>query len=162
MSQLPSVDFLDEHDLALALARNQLGMKLPVTELLEQIGIEPKYLLALSKNDAFRQMVKNYRAELEKDGEGIRLKSAVALEHSIPRLYSLVHNKDTPANVVVQGIKQMADMAGVTKPQEQAKQAGTGFQVNIDLSGLKEIAKSSASEAPTTAVIDISPMKEST
>lgn len=151
MSQLPTVEFINEHDLALELARNQLGMKLPVTELLDQLGIDPKYLLALSKNDAFKRMVKEYRAELEKDGEGIRLKSAVALEHSIPRLYSLVHNQDTPANVVVQGVKQLADMAEVgAKKKEQMMTAGTGFSVHIDLSGLTNNAES----APKTVVIE--------
>lgn len=136
--QLMTQEFLDEHELALALARNALGMQLPVADLLKQLGIDPKTLLRLSKSEAFTSMVKQYRAELEKDGEGIRLKSAVALEHSIPRLYALIHNHDTPGNVVVQGVKQLADMADINKRSQEVA-PGTGFQVNIDLSGLAQL-----------------------
>ena len=139
MNELKSASFVDEHELALALARNALGMKLPITELLTQLGIDPNSMLALANNQSFKDMVKSYRAELEKDGEGIRLKSAVALEHSIPKLYALVHNDDTPANVVVQGIKQMADMAAINK-QDTIMPTGSGFVVNINLSGLDKLA----------------------
>ena len=150
MTELMSAHFMDEQQLALALARNALGMQLPVSELCIQMGVDVQQIVTLSKNKSFIAMVKDYRAELEKDGEGIRLKSAVALEHSIPKLYSLVHNVDTPANVVVQGIKQMADMAGVNKQEVGAVAAGSGFVVNIDLSGLKGLAAAT----PARAAID--------
>ena len=142
MTELISASFVDEHELALALARNALGMQLPVTELIEQLGVDQQHVVQLSKNESFVAMVKEYKAELSKDGEGIRLKSAVALEHSIKKLYTMIHNADTPANVVVQGVKQLADMANVGKNHEvAASAAGSGFVVNIDLSGLKELAE---------------------
>jgi hypothetical protein len=148
MKDLAKETFVDEHELALQLARNALGMQLPVEEVLDRLGIAPAELIQLSKSNNFREMVKSYRSELEKDGEGIRLKSAVALEHSIKRLYRLIHDVETPANVVVQGVKQLADMAGVSKPEVQNVATGAGFVVNIDLSGLTDTPK------PQKVVID--------
>ncbi len=154
--ELVAADFMEEHELALALARNALGLQLPVAELLQELNIDPYYVIQLAKNKPFTDMVKQYRAELEKDGMGIKLKSAVALEQSIPRLYCLVHNKNTPANVVVQGVKQLADMAGVSKPDAEATAAnGAGFVVNIDLSGLAELASAmKLTSTPAPVIID--------
>ena len=162
MTELMSAHFMDEQQLALALARNALGMQLPVSELCIQMGVDVQQIVTLSKNKSFIAMVKDYRAELEKDGEGIRLKSAVALEHSIPKLYSLVHNVDTPANVVVQGIKQMADMAGVNKQEVGAVAAGSGFVVNIDLSGLKGLAATTPARTAIDSTSKVSPPANTT
>lgn len=128
----------DEHQLALEIARNDLGMQRSIPELIAYLHIDKDVLLALLKNPQFKSMVRAYRAELEKDHEGVRLKSAIALEDSIPLLHRIIHHPDTPPNVVVQGCKQLADMAGLNKTQ-QAEAQGAGFVVNIDLSGLKGI-----------------------
>jgi hypothetical protein len=129
----------DENVIALELARNHLGMGLSVPELIAKLNITEETLKLLLKNENFKQMVRAYRAELERDHEGVRLKSAIALEDSIPRLHRLIHDPETPANVVVQGCKQLGDMAGINKQQTDVKTAGSGFVVNIDLSGLSNI-----------------------
>ena len=145
--------FVEEHEIALALARNSLGMQLPVTELVAEMGVDIRHVTQLSKSNTFVDMVKAYKRELSEDGEGIRLKSAVALEHSIKKLYTMIHNPDTPANVVVQGVKQLADMAGIGGKQDVAVvAAGSGFVVNIDLSGLKELADAVKQQKPQNIV----------
>ena len=125
------------HQIALAIARNKLGMQLPAMALAASLGVEPSLLLELLHNKEFVKVVRKYKRELEEDNEGIRLKSAIALEDCIPALHKLVHDADTPPNVVVQGFKALAETAHANK-QEDKKVSGPGFTINIDLSGLKD------------------------
>lgn len=134
----PAAEEVPVHQIALAVARNYLGMQLPLTELLESLGLSPYTMSALLSNDEFGKLVCKYRRELEEDNEGIRLKSAIALEACIPQLYRLVHDHETPPTVVVQGFKALAETAGVTK-QDAKTPAGPGFTINIDLSGMREL-----------------------
>lgn len=134
MNDLMLKDEVDTHSIALAIARNALGMQYPAAELIQHLGIDTPTFIALTRNAQFKRMVKAYRLELERDNEGIRLKSAIALEDSIPVLHRIIHDRETPPNVVVQGCKQLADQAGINKQEEKA--VGAGFQINIDLSGL--------------------------
>lgn len=145
----------DQQRIALELARNELGMQYPIRDLLKRIGVTEEEFKQYAKNEHFKKLVKKTRTDLEKDNQGIKLKSAIALEDSIEVLYRLIRDPDTPHNVVVQGIKQLADMAGVTK-QETQQQVGSGFVVNIDLSGLKEAQEKAAKEvqASVNAVIE--------
>jgi hypothetical protein len=147
MLSLPQTE---EHQIALEIAKNDLGMQLPIRDLLNKLGLSAQALRALLANDNFKKMVRAYRSELEKDHEGVRLKSAIALEDSIPHLHKIIHDPDTPPNVVVQGCKQLAEMAGLNRSSNDAP-TGSGFVVNIDLSGLKNMQNRSSTP------IDITP-----
>jgi len=149
---------LTEHDIAIALAKNQLGAKLPAQDFVDAHGIQLYEVQALSKSEHFISLVAAYKKELQEDNEGIRLKSAIALEACIPRLYKMVQHYGTPPAAVVSGVKQLAEMAGVTR--EEKAIAGTGFSVNIDLTGLREIADKMDASNQGKTVIEIQQERE--
>jgi hypothetical protein len=129
---------ISTHEIALAIARNYLGLQLPVRVLLDSLDIDEQILATLLKNTEFTKLIRKYKRELEEDGEGIRLKSAIALEDCIGRMHGLIHDVETPPNVVVQGFKVLSETAGVNKGRQEGA-SGPGFSINIDLSGLKEV-----------------------
>lgn len=142
-----------EHEIALAIARNHIGEELPIVNLLPMLGISAERFMSLGNNASFKAMVQSYRAELEKDHEGIRIKSAIALEDCIPVMHRVIHDRDTPPAAVVSGVKQLADMAGVSK--DEKVQAGAGFSISIDLSGLEAFAKKMDEQQAGKTVIEI-------
>jgi len=139
MTTLPTFrDDISPNEIALAIARNHLGLQLPVGVLLDSLDIDKQVLVTLLKNTEFTKLIRKYKRELEEDGEGIRLKSAIALEDCIGRMHGLIHDVETPPNVVVQGFKVLSETAGVNKGRQEGS-SGPGFTINIDLSGLKEV-----------------------
>lgn len=121
-------------EIALALARDRLGMREGPVAVAQRLGLPPQTLAVLLRNAEFARMLRKYYKELQEDHEGIRLKSAIALEDCIPRMHQLIHDEDTPPTVAVQGFKALAETAGITRADVQTT-PGTGFTINIDLSG---------------------------
>jgi uncharacterized protein (UPF0147 family) len=69
----------------------------------------------LKNNPVFREMVKEAISKLRGDlnaGKRITLKSEIALEDSIPTLYTMINDPQVPANARVEGFKVMAALAG--------------------------------------------------
>lgn len=132
----------DAQQLALALAKNKLGHDKAPAELLEELGIDPKTIAPLLANPSFKRLVQQTKQDLEANNEGIKLKSAIALEDSIAQFYKLIHDPDTPANVVVQAGKLLSDMSGATKAGAMDTPHGPSFVLHLDLSGLEAARES--------------------
>jgi len=147
-----------EHDIAMNLAKNQLGDRLSAPDFCGKYGIEIFQLRALAKSEYFKQLVASYKKELSEDNEGIRLKSAIALEACIPRLYRMIQHQRTPPAAIVSGVKQLAEMAGVTR--EEKAITGTGFSIQIDLSGLQKAADTINAANAGKTVIQIQAERE--
>jgi hypothetical protein len=128
------------HHIALAIAKNNLGMQLDAASLADELGLSPSELNVLLHNDAFRKLTQSYKRELEEDNQGIKLKAAIALEDCIPRMHRLIHSSDTPPNVVVLAFRALADAADVKKGSSEV-QAGTRFSISIDLSGVNKLGE---------------------
>lgn len=134
----------ETQQLALALARNKLGHDLPPKELVQELGISEDTLKHLLANPSFKRLVQQTKQDLESNNEGIKLKSAIALEDSIAQFYRLIHSPDTPANVVVQAGKLLSDMSGATKAANTDTNQGPSFVLHLDLSGLEAARESNA------------------
>lgn len=134
----------DAQQLALALAKNKLGHDKPPSELLAELGIDELTVRSLLNNPSFKALVQQTKQDLEQNNEGIKLKSAIALEDSIAQFYRLIHDPDTPANVVVQAGKLLSDMSGATKAGSTDTQTGPQFVLHLDLSGLDAARESQA------------------
>lgn len=92
----------------------------------------------LRKNPVFREMLREALVKLRGDlnaGKRITLKSEIALEDSIPVLYTMAHDSQIPAASRVEAVKTMAALAGRNMKGEASpiSAAGGGFAINIQI-----------------------------
>ncbi len=93
----------------------------------------------LKANPMFRGMVadavKTFRGPLQA-GARITKKAEILLEDTLPDLYSIARNKETPSGERIKAVQALADLAGRTKkesPEGGGKTAG--FTLNINIPG---------------------------
>jgi hypothetical protein len=151
---------IDTSALALEIARNAVGMKLPVSELIQQLNIDQATFLQLSKDEMFTKQVRSFKKELEENGVSFQLKARIQAEEMLKRNWSLVHDRETPAAVVVKAIENTVRWAGLEQKTGAAMvaQPGAGFQIifNIPAAGAGSQATLAGSADNT---IDITPAK---
>lgn len=144
-----------DQQVALALARNSLGAQLSVAAFVASLGIERDELAALMQSKHFKQMVAAYRAELQKDNEGVKLKAAIALEDCLPVLHKIAQNERTTGLTAVAAIKELREISGVSRQEAVATGGGSGFSLTIDLSGLAAAGVAANKSQEGKTVIDI-------
>lgn len=82
----------------------------------------------------------------------IRMKAAVAVEDSIPTIYSILHDADASATARLDAFKQLATVAGADpKSSPQAASGGSGFAVTINIGGGEEVTISGSYTASNIA-----------
>jgi hypothetical protein len=138
---------IDQQSLALEVARNHVGMKLPVEELLQRLGVPQDYFLGIANDPVFRRLVRDFTKELEENGVSFQLKARIQAEEMLKRQWRLVHDPDTPAAVTVKAIENTVRWAGL-EPKNAVQQVtpGAGFSVTINLPPLPPL--------PTSQVVD--------
>lgn len=123
---------LDIEAVAVEVARNEAGARLPISELLSQIGVPEDYFLNLSKDPVFKRKVKKLKKQIEDDGVSFQMKSHISAEASIPTVHRLVNHPDTPPMAVLKGMELLVRWANL-EPKPSQEQHGTGFSLNINL-----------------------------
>lgn len=125
---------LDMQSLALEVARNQVGMRLPVEELLAQLGVNEETFLQLARNPLFKKQVNVYKKELEDNGVSFQLKAKIQAEEMLKRGWQIVHDSDTPPAVAVKQIENTVRWAGLDNKSTQDMQSlGSGFSITINI-----------------------------
>ena len=98
-------------------------------------GIREKYNISqaqwdtLARNPAFRKMLaeawQDWRGDMNA-GKRITKKAEIMLEDSLPVLYAIAHDQESPRQQKIDSIKQMATLAGRTNSKGEATQGGVG------------------------------------
>lgn len=114
----------------------ELAIKmLPVSEILTRFNLSANQLKLMLKDAAFKSMVLQFRTDweaAENVRERVRLKSGVALEDSIPQLYTIAHDADTTPAARIDAIKQLAALADAV-PRKDSNETASRFSVTINL-----------------------------
>lgn len=134
-------------ELALAIARNQVGAMRPIAEVLAGEGLTQSEYDAISVNPQFKRYVDNYCKEMQENGFSFAAKSRILAEDLLPAAYHMVKDPDVPAAVRVKIIENFVEW-GELKPKNNAiAAAGPGFSITINL-------PSTANSSPKTIVLE--------
>lgn len=120
--------------IALTIARNEVGAKRPIEELLTTLGMTADEYEQLCENHTFVQYVDQYTVELTENGFSFAAKARVLAEDLLPTAYSMASDKLMPPPVRAKMIENLVEWGGLKPKQQQADVgAGTGFSITINL-----------------------------
>jgi len=124
----------DHTRLAFEVAKNHVGAKLPVRELLMRLQVPQRVFLECSASELFRRAVKGFVRELEESGESFRMRARIAAEDSIPVLYRIAHNDDEPGSSRIKAVEDLVRWADL-EPNKNVPnhQGGPSFVINFNL-----------------------------
>lgn len=123
---------IDLQDLALTVARNQVGQRLPLQDVLTAEFIPPEEFDRLLSDPLFIALVKKFERELTENGFSFKAKCAVMAEDLIRDKYRLIKDPDTPAASKVKAIENVVRWAGLEPATSKDAQETTApFVLNI-------------------------------
>ena len=118
---------------ALSVARNEVGAKRPLTEIIASEGITAAEYDQISKNPQFVRYYKQYCKDLQENGFSFEAKSKVLAEDLLPIAYAMARDPDVPAPVRAKIIENIVDWGNLKPKQGQlAVTAGSGFSIAIN------------------------------
>lgn len=142
-------------ELALAVARNNVGAMRPVSEVIASEGLTQAEYDAISLNPQFQRYVDSYTGELKESGFSIQAKSRLLVEDLLPTMYHLVKDVDAPAAARVKAFENFVDLAGAKPNKAIEATAGPGFSITINVPGgalttssAKPLSKADVTELP--------------
>lgn len=150
-------------ELALAVARNNVGALRPVSEVIASEGLTQAEYDAISLNPQFQRYVEAYTAELKESGFSIQAKSRLLVEDLLPTMYHLVKDVDAPAASRVKAFENFIELAGARPNKAVEATAGPGFSITINVpSGAltSSATKSLSSEEVTELPVITLPARE--
>lgn len=127
------VQDFDKAELALIIARNQVGEKLPVLEVLEQHDIDSSTAEQYLSDPLFVADVKRLAKQLTESGQGFEAKCRILAEDVLKTAYHIIQDADTPATTRMKGIENLVEWGGL-KPKPSAAinpNGGNGFTIQI-------------------------------
>jgi hypothetical protein len=147
-SAITADQFLRE--LALAIARNQVGAMRPIHEVIAGEGISQTEYDEIAKNPQFQRYVDSYANDLRTNGFSFSAKAKVLAEDLLPTLYHMARDPDVPAAVRSKIAENFVEWADLKPKTGQITPVGAGFSITINLP--------STSEKPAeTLVFDANP-----
>jgi hypothetical protein len=120
-------------ELALAIARNQVGAMRPIHEVIAGEGITQTEYDAISVNPQFQRYVDTYVKELRDNGFSIQAKAKLLLEDLLPTMYHLAKDLDQPAAARVKVFENFAELADAKPKNTAISTAGPGFSITINI-----------------------------
>lgn len=155
-------------ELALAIARNQVGANVPVHEVLAAEGITQQEYDAIKKNPTFEGYVAAYVKELTETGFSFAAKSRVLAEALLPDVYHMIKDPDVPAAVRLKAVENIVEW-GDLKPKKTVEAGGgPGYSITINIPGALPTTVSARTQAadvvevPTIELPSAPPKKQST
>ncbi len=134
-------------ELALAIARNQVGAQRPTHEVIAGEGITPAEYQLISTNPQFQRYVDTYCNDLRESGFSFAAKAKILAEDLLATSYHMARDPDVPAAVRAKIHENFVEWADL-KPKKDVQQlSGPGFSITINL-------PSTANSAPKTLVLE--------
>jgi len=141
-------------ELALAIARNNVGAMRPIAEILAGEGLTQQEYDDISANPQFKRYVESYSTEMKENGFSFAAKSRILAEDLLPTAYHMVKDPDVPAAVRAKIIENFVEW-GDLKPKNNAiSTAGPGFSITINLPNTANSAKETIVLEAETPKID--------
>ena len=126
---------LDTDTIALEIAKNQCGAKIPAEDLIMRLGLTDSEFIDLTSNKLFKQKVAGFVKELEESGMSFRMKAHILAEDLLKSQYRLLKDPDTPASVVVNGVANIVRWAGLEKKADGGTaDAAGGNRISVNIS----------------------------
>ena len=147
---------LDLEALAVEVARNEAGARLPISELLAGLGIDEDWFVAVTKDPVFKKKVSKLKKQIEDDGVSFSMKAHISAEASLPTVHRIVNHPDTPPMAALKGMELLTRWASLDKTTT-AEAGGAGFSLNINLTTSDKtitIEKDVTPVSPEAAFID--------
>lgn len=118
---------------ALSVARNEVGAKRPLAEIIASEGITAAEYDQISKNPLFKRYYTQYCKDLQDNGFSFEAKSKVLAEDLLPIAYAMARDPDVPAPVRAKMIENIVDWGNLKPKQGQlAVTTGSGFSIAIN------------------------------
>lgn len=144
---------LDLEHLAMALARNRVGNKLPMKEVLEADMISIEFAEMAMKDPLFVAKTKRYTKDLMDNGFSFKEKARIIAEDGLLIAHKILHDNIAPANVRLKALENLvewSDLAPKDITPINLNQAGPAFSINIMLDQAKNVQTISAVEKTVT------------
>lgn len=139
-------------ELALAIARNQVGANVPVHEVLAAEGVTQQEYDAIKKNPTFTGYVTAFAKDLTENGFSFAAKSRVLAEALLPDVYHLARDVDAPAAVRLKAIEDIVEW-GDLKPKKSVETGGgPGYSITINIPGA--LPTTVTAKAPAADTVD--------
>ena len=144
---------LDLEALAIEVARNEAGARLPISELLAGLGIDEDWFVAVTKDPVFKKKVSKLKKQIEDDGVSFSMKAHISAEASLPTVHRIVNHPDTPPMAALKGMELLTRWASLDKTIN-TEGAGSGFSLNINLTTTDKTITVEKDVTPEAAFID--------
>jgi hypothetical protein len=117
---------------ALSVARNEVGARRPLSEIIASEGITAAEYDQISKNPQFKRYYTQYCKDLSENGFSFGAKSKVLAEDLLPIAYAMARDPDTPAPVRAKLIENFVEWGDLKpKASQLAVTNGSGFGISI-------------------------------
>ena len=139
-------------ELALSIARNDVGAKLPIHSVIAGEGLTQTEYDQIAANPQFQRYLEAYTTELKDNGFSFSAKSRVLAEDLLPVAYHMAKDPDVPAATRAKMIENLVDWADLKPKNNGVSTAGPGFSITINL-------PSTPNSAPKTLVLEAEPQE---
>lgn len=117
---------------ALSVARNEVGARRPLNEIIASEGITATEYDQISKNPQFMRYYTQYCKDLSENGFSFEAKSKVLAEDLLPEAYRMARDPDVPAPVRAKMIENIVEWGNLKpKASQLAVSGGSGFSISI-------------------------------
>lgn len=138
-------------DLALAVARNNVGAMRPVHEIVASEGLTMAEYERIAENPTFKKYVSRFEADLNESGFSTRAKSKILMQALFPTMFHMAQDDDVPAAARVKIFENFVELADEKPKNNPLAGAGSGFSITINLPGNAQNGPSSVTiSAPAT------------
>ena len=118
---------------ALSVARNEVGARRPLNEIIASEGITAAEYDQISKNPQFKRYYTQYCKDLSENGFSFEAKSKVLAEDLLPEAYRMARDPDVPAPVRAKLIENIVEWGNLKpKASQLAVSGGSGFSISIN------------------------------
>ena len=120
-------------DLAMAVARNNVGANIPLQQVAASEGLTLLEYQDIAKNPQFIRYVDGFTSDLKANGFSFVAKARVLAEDLLPHTYFMAKDENTPAAVRMKAIENLVDWGDLKPKTNQNMQKGPGFSITISL-----------------------------
>lgn len=157
-----NTDMIEHEDtlkrLALAVARNRVGPKYPIEDVLLSEGVPQSEFSRFLDDAVFSRHVTAYVTELTENGFSFKAKCRVLAEDAVKTLYHMARDPDAPAASRVKCIENLVQYADLApKPTLNAEGSAAPFHITFNIPQLgDQRASITIDQAPVAETFSMS------
>lgn len=125
-------------ELAMSVARNQVGANLPVEEVLLTEGLTRSEYDTIALNPQYKRYVLSYVKDLAENGYSFVSKARLLAEDLLKTAYGIAKDPDAPAAARVKMIENLVEWGNVAPKAAVVVGNGQGFSITINIPGTNQ------------------------